>query len=77
MPHDWFCEYEGTAVVEPIRVVRGGGWIYAAADCRAANRTAYDPALRSSASGLRMALSPSVKWPAAEQGAKPLGVGTE
>ena len=82
--HDWHGEYEGTAVVDPIisdngsiRVIRGGCWGFAAAFCRSAFRYAYDPTSRSSSVGFRVALSPSVKSPAAEQGAKPLGVGTE
>jgi formylglycine-generating enzyme required for sulfatase activity len=48
------------------RVLRGGGWDSAAADCRMADRYWFDPANRNVLHGLRLALSPSVIPPEAE-----------
>jgi len=61
------------------RVNRGGSWRYGAADCRAAYRHKGDPANRDPRFGFRLALSPSIQSPEAEQGtrAEPVGVGTE
>ena len=82
--HDWHREYERTAVVDPIisdsgtsRVYRGGSWLDYAANCRSAYRFPYAPKSRTFNFGFRLALNPSVKSPAAEQGAKSFGVGTE
>ena len=59
------------------RVIRGGSWSDVAAICRTAHRNMMAPSIRTANGGFRVALSPSVKWPEAEQGAKPLRVGTE
>ena len=40
----------------PLRVIRGGCWIDAAAFCRAANRAEHDPAARLAGVGFRLAL---------------------
>ena len=59
------------------RVYRGGSWLDYAANCRSAYRFPYAPKSRTFNFGFRLALNPSVKSPAAEQGAKSFGVGTE
>ncbi|MFM7057318.1 MAG: formylglycine-generating enzyme family protein, partial [Planctomycetota bacterium] len=64
--HDWYGPIEcGSVLVNPQgalsgqgRVLRGGGWNYGAACCRAASRNAGVPADRPS-DGFRLALSPS------------------
>ncbi len=70
--NDWFTRGSD-------RVGRGGGWGSGAAFCRSAFRNRFQPTLRSSGSGFRLALSPSVKSPEAEgdKGAEPAGGGTE
>ena len=82
--HDWYSDYVEGNVVDPMvseggsyRVSRGGSWLNDAASCRSAFRSTCDPTFRSDDSGFRLALSPSVQSPEAEQGAKPLGAGTE
>ncbi len=82
--HDWYSTFEDSSVTDPLgakggsnRLYRGGAWSSDAAGCRTAYRRTYDPAIRSSYGGFRLALSPSVKSPETEQGAKPSGVGTE
>ena len=60
------------------RVIHGGGCHNEAQFCRAAHRFSDDPTFRSFSYGLRLALSsPSIKSPEAEQGAEPVGAGTE
>ena len=59
------------------RVYRGGSWLGTAWNCRSAKRYSGVPSHRNYNLGFRVALSPSVQSPEAEQGAKPLGVGTE
>ena len=50
-----------------LRVLRGGGWKGAAAHCRTAIRDAYEPALRGTSFGFRLALSlPSGQSPEAD-----------
>jgi len=85
--HDWIGGYSTTSTqVDPkggqsgaTRVLRGGSWSYDSADCRLASRSTYDPTFRRSGNGLRLALSPSVQLPEAEQDerAEPVGGGTE
>ncbi len=81
---DWLGDYPSGALIDPRgpsggtgRVNRGGGWILGAAYCRSASRPPRGPTSRANCFGFRLALSPSVKQPEAEQGAQPLGVGTE
>ncbi len=71
--HDWFSINKETSVVDPmvseggsVRVLRGGSWRNAAALCRSAYRYNYAPSSRNSASGFRLALSPFVKSPEAD-----------
>jgi len=59
--HDWYGPYTAAAVVNPTgptagssRVLRGGGWIYDAADCRSANRDYAAPGNRDDNLGLRL-----------------------
>ena len=83
--HDWFGDYREAALVDPVkqnmgsrRVIHGGGCHNEAQFCRAAHRFSDDPTFRSFSYGLRLALSsPSIKSPEAEQGAEPVGAGTE
>jgi len=87
--HDWMGNYSESAVTDSLganegssRVLRGGGWDYAAADCRAADRSFDTPAFRNTYFGFRLALScPSGVSSPAEQGqvkkAVPAGLGTE
>jgi sulfatase modifying factor 1 len=63
---DWYGEYPGSAVVDPVgpatgsfRVFRGGSWNSQAAICRSAYRSGDDPSGRSSIDGFRVALSSS------------------
>ncbi len=72
--HDWYSNYKETAVVDPMvseggtpRVIRGGSWRSVAAYCRTAIRITNDPTSRADRNGFRVALSPSVKSPEAEQ----------
>jgi formylglycine-generating enzyme required for sulfatase activity len=71
--HDWYNDYKETAVVDPMfseeglsRARRGGSWIDGAAFCRSTGRDSLDPTSRSSNLGFRVALSPSVKSPEAD-----------
>ena len=50
---DWYGDYPGGAVTDPrgpgsgsVRVVRGGGWVADAGDCRASYRGGYWPGVR-------------------------------
>jgi formylglycine-generating enzyme required for sulfatase activity len=63
--HDWYGDY-ATEATDPlgrkrgsIRVLRGGGWGYDAAICRAASRITIVPTDRTVNIGFRLALSPS------------------
>ena len=62
-----------------IRVIRGGGWIHDAANCRSAFRSTNVPTFRTSNYGFRLALSLSGVTPeaASVKGAEPSGGGTE
>ena len=58
---DWFGSYSPEEVEGPIgpqkgnsRVVRGGGWLGDARDCRAAFRDKFDPADRGLGLGFRV-----------------------
>ena len=71
--HDWYSDYKEGIVVDPMvsengsgRVVRGGSWGFDAAGCRAAYRNTNDPTIRAIIFGFRLALSPSVKSPEAD-----------
>ena len=73
--HDWYGDYDTKTSADPlgpdggsIRVSRGGGWGIDAALCRAAHRDSSDPAIRSTDSGFRLALSPSGVPPEAGKG---------
>jgi formylglycine-generating enzyme required for sulfatase activity len=66
--HDWFRDYEKTAVVDPMisnsgtgRVDRGGSWSGGASNCRSAFRHSGVPTFRSVNYGFRLALSLTVK----------------
>ena len=61
---DWYGDYPNGAVSDPVgpregsnRVLRGGGWISGAANCRSANRGWRDPSGRDDRFGFRVALS--------------------
>jgi len=63
---DWYEYYPDGEVTNPQgpssgsdRVNRGGGWSYAAWDCRSADRFRFNPSSRSLYLGFRLALSPS------------------
>jgi serine/threonine protein kinase/formylglycine-generating enzyme required for sulfatase activity len=63
--HDWNWNYDEAGAEDPTgpadggaRVIRGGGWSFVAADCRAAKRDAVHPANRSVALGFRVAAVP-------------------
>ena len=80
--HDWFGDYGVDTITDPLgaregsgRVGRGGGWGLDAADCRAANRYAPGPTIRTIDIGFRLALSLSGVTPAAASvaGAEPSG----
>ncbi len=62
---DWYGGYPRGAVTDPrgpstgaARVSRGGGWFYAARDCRAADRGGGAPGNRRTSLGLRLARTP-------------------
>jgi formylglycine-generating enzyme required for sulfatase activity len=62
---DWYGDYPRGAVVDPQgpttgnqKVLRGGGWGYAAKECRSAERRGAIPTERSYGYGFRIALSP-------------------
>ncbi len=70
--HDWYGDYGVDAISDPLgakgglfRVIRGGGWINGAANCRAADRNTLEPSGRTDCSGFRLALSPSGAAPEA------------
>ncbi len=72
---DWLGEYPQGAVTDPRgpqegsnRVYRGGSYRGWAENCRAANRSANDPANRNSSSGFRVALRPAGIPQSAEPG---------
>ena len=60
---DWFGDYPARSIVDPqgaesdsYRVLRGGSWILNGRLCRSACRNRYDPGLRNSPFGFRLAL---------------------
>jgi len=64
---DWYGNYPGSSVRDPtgpssgsFRVLRGGGWGSVAGYCRSAVRNWFDPGLRWSGLGFRLALAPQV-----------------
>ena len=73
---DWYGNYPSGALIDPLghsggtlRVYRGGCWGDVAVGCRSALRDRDNPSFRFSYyNGFRVALSPSVKSPEAEQG---------
>jgi len=72
---DWLGEYPQGAATDPRgpqegsnRVYRGGSYRGWAENCRAANRSANDPANRNSSSGFRVALRPAGISPSAQPG---------
>jgi sulfatase modifying factor 1 len=63
---DWYGSYSSSSQTDPTgftsgsyRVLRGGGWIYSARNCRVANRDYDTPSNRYYYNGLRLALSSS------------------
>ncbi len=54
--HDWLDNFDGLPVTDT-RVFRGGGWALSAVDCRSARRGRDLPTIRTSNSGIRIALS--------------------
>ena len=61
---DWYGDYPvGTAIDPeghkgyPIRVIRGGCWIFEAGDCRSADRSRDTPDTRNDGLGFRLELS--------------------
>jgi formylglycine-generating enzyme required for sulfatase activity len=71
---DWYGAYAAGTVTDPTgpaggssRVVRGGGWINAAGNCRSADRHGSDPSDRNDYLGFRLALSPSGSMPPAAE----------
>jgi formylglycine-generating enzyme required for sulfatase activity len=87
--HDCYGDFGESTQTDPLgaqsgslRVLRGGGWNGAAANCRAAFRYSTGPTFRMSFNGFRLALSSpfGVSRPAEQgqgPGAEPAGVGTE
>ncbi|MFZ4083771.1 MAG: formylglycine-generating enzyme family protein, partial [Pirellula sp.] len=72
---DWYGDYLGGTLTDPTgastgsyRVFRGGCWDNGAAYCRSACRLRFDPSIRRSALGFRLALSSLGTSPAAERG---------
>ena len=72
---DSYGAYPDGAVTDPVgpgkgsdHVIRGGSWSSVAANCRSANRGMGVPTYRNDNLGFRLALSPSVQQPEAEQG---------
>ena len=60
---DWFGDYSSAAQTNPkgassgsARVLRGGGWIFSAGNCRVSRRNYYSPSFRIYYLGLRLAL---------------------
>ncbi len=71
--HDWYSSNKETSVVDPMvseggsnRVRRGGSWFSGAAGCRSARRGTDAPSSRNNSVGFRLALSPSVRSPEAD-----------
>ena len=69
--HNWYEHYY-SALVAPdpevskggsLRAIRGGSWVYGAANCRTAGRNPKVPTFRSHNLGFRLALSPSGVFP--------------
>jgi sulfatase modifying factor 1 len=63
---DWYGSYGSDAARDPRgprsgtkRVIRGGSWLKSAEFCRSANRSRYDPGLRSYDIGFRVARFPN------------------
>ena len=63
--HDWYADYPVSAVTDPTgpengasRVLRGGGWISDAGDCRSAYRYWSRPGVRIVSTGFRLVFSP-------------------
>ena len=63
----WHNDYQGAPIdgssytsgeAHPMRVARGGSWLYDAKACRCANRDDYNPANRCSDIGFRVVLAP-------------------
>ena len=70
---DWYADYPPDASTDPQgpngdfeRVGRGGGWNFVAGACRSAWRFRQNPLTRNDAHGFRVALSPYVKQPEAD-----------
>ena len=64
--HDWYEPFETVSVEDPLgpktgsyRVFRGGSWVSSASFCRSANRYGYQPYIRLSCLGFRVAAVPS------------------
>ncbi len=62
---DWYGEYSSDAATDPqgptgglSRVFRGGSWFRGAGNCRAASRRRFEPRLRGSDRGFRVAVVP-------------------
>jgi len=61
--YDWFGKYELKEFINPegmptrsnYKVLRGGGWAYAATLCRVSNRSFGEPEMRSATNGFRIA----------------------
>jgi formylglycine-generating enzyme required for sulfatase activity len=61
---DWYAEYPVGPISDPIgpgegaeRVLRGGTWLYNAANCRSADRSKIEPSFRSNFFGFRIAVT--------------------
>ena len=62
---DWYGDYSSGPATDPTgpaldshRVIRGGGWISAASNCRSANRGKFVPDSRFNTLGFRLAMEP-------------------
>ena len=60
---DWYDDYPDSSVTDPVepfegsyRVLRGGGWLNDARDCRSADRRSGDPSSRLNYFGVRISL---------------------
>ena len=58
--NDWYADYPSATMIDPkgtdtgaSRVLRGGGWVYGARDCRSASRYGGGPGGRDVLIGLR------------------------
>lgn len=65
---DWYDDYRPGNATDPVgpgegiyRVLRGGGWVDSAAECRAGNRFRGDPVTRGSGVGFRLIRGAMVK----------------